>query len=166
MLFRALATERLNLRELLPSDAAEIFRLRSDDRVNAFVERQRAITLDDAKNFIQRISSLSGNNEAVMWALTFKEDTKLIGTIVFWHIEPDKAKAEVGYELLPEYHGKGIMSESLKKVIEFGFDELKFKTITAEPHPRNLPSIKLLERLGFTLTGKSEGGYLAYEMRT
>ncbi|HWD89714.1 MAG TPA: GNAT family N-acetyltransferase [Mucilaginibacter sp.] len=161
--FANLTTERLFLRELQAGDAEEIFRLRSDERVNQFVDRARAVTIDDAHNFIQMIQRNSANDEGLFWALTLIGEAKLIGTIVYWHIEWENCKAEIGYEMLPEYQGQGLMSEALKKVIEFGFEELKFREITAEPNERNVKSIRLLEKLGFDLTG-TDGDYLIYSL--
>jgi [ribosomal protein S5]-alanine N-acetyltransferase len=58
---------------------------------------------------------------------------KAYRVVVYWHIDWKRNSAEIGYELLPEYQGKGIMSEALEKVIGFGFANLGFETITAAP---------------------------------
>jgi ribosomal-protein-alanine N-acetyltransferase len=162
--FSNITTERLFLRELHLDDAEEIFRLRADERVNVLIDRKTAISIDDAKEFIQKILANSANNEGIMWAITLIGDPKLIGTITYWHIEWENNKAEIGYEMLPEYHGKGLMTEALKKVIDFGFNKLGFKIIVADPKAINTPSVKLLEKLGFIKTGEIEGGYVIYEL--
>ena len=164
MKFSNLSTPRLLLRELQLDDAGEIFRLRSNKDVNDLIGRQSAVTIDDARDFIQMIQTRSANGESVMWAITLAGDPKLIGTVLYWNIELEKNKAELGYELLPEYWGKGIMTEAVKKVIEFGFKELQFKTIMADPNERNDKSIRLLETLGFKLMGK-DGEFLIYDLR-
>ena len=161
MKFSNLITKRLFLRELQLEDAEEIFRLRSNKDVNDLIGRQSAVTIDDARDFIHMIQTRSANSESVMWAITLAGDPKLIGTVLYWNIEPEKNKAELGYELLPEHRGKGIMKEALEKVIEFGFKELEFKMIPAETNERNDKSIRLLESLGFELTGRA-GEYLVY----
>lgn len=159
-----LTTERLFLRELRLDDAGEIFRLRSNKDVNDLIGRQSAVTIDDAIDFIRMIQANAANDKGVLWAITLTGDPKLIGTVLYWNIEREKDKAELGYELLPEHWGKGIMTEALKKVIEFGFKELKFKEIMADPNERNDKSIRLLEKLGFKLIGK-DGEFLIYELR-
>jgi ribosomal-protein-alanine N-acetyltransferase len=58
-------------------------------------------------------------------------------------------RGEVGYVLLPEYQGKGIMHEALGAVIAYGFDVMKLHSIEANTNPNNTPSHKLLERHGF-----------------
>jgi len=163
MKFSNLTTERLFLRELLAGDAEEIFRLRADEDVNRHIGRKLAVTIDDAHNFIRMIQGHSANGQGVFWALTLIGETKLIGTVVYYNIDREKSKAEIGYEMLPEYQGKGLMSEALKKVIEFGFEELEFKEIVAEPNEKNERSIRLLEKFGFELKG-NEGEFLVYSL--
>ena len=164
MAFDNFTTERLYLREISLDDAEEIYQLRSSETVNEFVDRPRAKSIDDAKDFIQKILLLAENDKVVFWAITIKGDPKLIGTALYWNIAWDKDQAELGYELLPEYQGKGIMQEVLESVIAFGFNNLNFKIITANPKKGNQPSIKLLQKLGFVLTGEDKDGYLVYHI--
>ena len=164
--FPELITQRLLLRQLQMSDAEEIFLLRSDPKVNEFVERKRAVTIEDAQNFIDMITTNQNKGEGIMWAITLKDDPKLIGVIVFWNFIKEKDEVEVGYELLPAYRGKGIVQEGLLKVIEYGFKILKLKTIGAYPKSANRPSVKLLEKCGFAETASTEDGYLAYRLHS
>jgi ribosomal-protein-alanine N-acetyltransferase len=147
--FPVLETERLHLRQLTTEDANEIFILRSDESVNEFIDRPRAKTIDDALQHIEKINSNVKNNESILWAITMKEDSKLIGTICLWNIDKEKEHAETGYELLPQFQGKGFMQEAFLKVLEYGFENLKLKAIEAVLHEKNLRSIKLLEKNNF-----------------
>jgi ribosomal-protein-alanine N-acetyltransferase len=45
------------------------------------------------------------SNEGINWAITLKI-IKLIGIIGHYMIKPEHYRAEIGYMLLPEYHGK------------------------------------------------------------
>ena len=147
--FPVLSTERFNLRPIKTEDANEIFALRSDDRVNEYLDRPKAGTIEDAFQHIQRLNEGMARNESINWAIVFRETDKMVGSICFWKISKELAKAEIGYELLPDFQGKGIMQEVMPPVIEFGFDKIKFQSIEAELSPRNLKSIKLLEKHGF-----------------
>lgn len=161
-----LSTSRLLLRELSLADAEEIFQLRADKQVNELIDRTTATSIADARQFIHKIIGNQSNNEGIMWAITLKDAPKLIGTIVYWNFDKEKDKAEVGYELLPAYHGKGIMQEALSKVIAYGFQTLKLKTIVAESKAVNKPSVKLLEKCGFVKMGTINNGYLIYELKS
>lgn len=147
--FPNLITSRLLLRQLTLQDDKEIFLLRSDERVNEFIDRAKATTINDALNFINKINSFILNNESLYWALTLKPGNKLIGTFALFNFSKEKGIAEIGYELLPFYHGKGIMQEAFIKVIEYGFEILKLNEIQAWLHPGNLKSLNLLKRNGF-----------------
>jgi [ribosomal protein S5]-alanine N-acetyltransferase len=164
--FAYLSTERLVLRELRLTDANEIFLLRSNKEVNELIDRVTATSIDEAHQFINMIISNQLNNESVMWVISFKDEPKLIGTIVYWNIVKEKDQAEIGYELLSQYHGKGIMQEALLKVVDFGFKTLGLKTIVADPKSNNQPSVKLLEKCGFVKTGETEDGYLIYQLES
>jgi len=154
--FPFLTTKNYSLRNLMPEDEQEIFALRSSDEINKYLDRPKANTLDDARNFITKIINGIAKNESIFWVVTPKDESKLLGTICLWKISKDEAKAEIGYELLPENHGKGIMQEVIPRVLQFGFEEIKLEMIEAELSPRNLKSVRLLEENNFTLAAVNE----------
>ncbi len=138
-----LTTENYTLRNLMPEDAQEIFALRSSDEINKYLDRPKAHTLDDARNFITKIINGIAKNESIFWVVTPKGESKFLGSICLWKISREEGKAEIGFELLPENHGKGIMQEVIPRIIQFGFEELKLQTIQAELSPRNLKSVRM-----------------------
>jgi RimJ/RimL family protein N-acetyltransferase len=154
--FPFLATENYALRNLLPEDEQEIFALRSSDEINKYLDRPKANTLDDARNFITKIINGIAKNESIFWVVTPKDESKLLGTICLWKISKEDAKAEIGYELLPENFGKRIMQEVIPRVLQFGFEEIKLEMIEAELSPRNLKSVRLLEKNNFALAAANE----------
>jgi ribosomal-protein-alanine N-acetyltransferase len=74
---------------------------------------------------------------------------KLIGTICLFDFSEDHSKAEIGYELLPGFQGKGFMQEATSKVIHFGFQHVGLNSIEASTHSENQSSRRLLEKLNF-----------------
>jgi ribosomal-protein-alanine N-acetyltransferase len=144
------------LRNVTPEDAQEIFALRSSDEINKYLDRPKANTPDDALSFITTIINGIAKNEAIFWVVTPKGEARFLGSICLWRISREEAKAEIGYELLPENHGKGIMQEVIPRVIQFGFEEMKLRTIEAELSPRNLKSVRLLEKNNFKLAEVNE----------
>ncbi len=141
-----LITERLTLRQLSINDAEEIFLLRSDEKINKFLERKPCKTNEDALNFIKAILI---NEEAYYWAITKTGNEKLIGTICLFDLTPHLKKYEIGYELRPEYQGQGIMREAAMEVIRYAIDTLGIKHIEASTHKNNNSSTKLLQKLNF-----------------
>ena len=153
MPFPVMVTERLLFRQLAPGDASDIYSLRSDETVNKFLTRDQYKTLGEAGAFINKINRGISNNEWIYWGIALKEDNKLVGTICLWHIQPENYRAEIGYELHPDFWGKGIMREAMTTIIEYAFETMKLHTLEADTDPDNFQSVLLLEKNGFTKEG-------------
>ena len=165
--FPVITTQRLILRRLNIKDTKEIMMLRSDEQVNKFIDRPKSIDLTEAKQFIEKIDKGINNNEWIYWAITLKDDDTLIGTICLWNISIENDTAEIGYELHPDFQGKGIMKEAIQKIIEYGFNKMQLEIITAFTHPGNNRSTNLLLKYNFLLdknyeyVGKEEADELS-----
>jgi [ribosomal protein S5]-alanine N-acetyltransferase len=162
--FPQLSTERLLLRSLQDTDAGEIFALRSDDNNNKYLDRPKANTIEDAQEFIQKIVNGISNNESIYWVISFKNETTLAGTICLWNFDTVKEVAEIGYELLPGYKGKGIMQEAMQKVIAFCFETMQLQSIEACVHKDNIASVKLLEKNNFIYTKSENSDMIIYAL--
>lgn len=147
--FPTITTGRLVLRQLADTDAPGIFILRSDKRVLEFIDIVPANNIEDALAFIHKINKYIAGNECVYWGIASKEDDKLIGTICMWNILKEHYRAEVGFALLPDQQGKGLMSEALAALLNYAFSEMKLHSIEGRVHPGNAASIKLMERNKF-----------------
>jgi [ribosomal protein S5]-alanine N-acetyltransferase len=164
--FPVLKTERLTLRQLKSSDDKEIFALRSNDDVNRYLNRKPAGSIDDAKNFIQAINENIQKNHSIYWAITLNDCDQLVGTICLFDFSEDNSKAEIGYELLPDFQGKGIMQEATTKVVEFGVKNIRLHSIEANTHSENQGSTRLLEKLGFKRNSAGEANCIMFKLTT
>ncbi|HEU4632827.1 MAG TPA: GNAT family N-acetyltransferase [Flavisolibacter sp.] len=156
--FPDLETERLRLRQLSDHDDHEIFLLRSDEAVNKYIDRPRATSLADVQTFIQKINAGIMNNKSLYWAVCMKDKPGLIGTVCLWNLSAEEERAELGYELLPQYQGNGYMQEAILSVIQYGFQTIQLKTIDAWLHEGNDKSIRLLEKNNFKRNRSAEAG--------
>jgi [ribosomal protein S5]-alanine N-acetyltransferase len=156
--FPVLHTERLVLRQLNTGDTTAIALLRSDPDVNLFLDRPSAVSAEDAAAFIKKINDGIAAQESLYWVICFKEDQQFAGTICLWNIIPETDTAETGYELLPAFHGKGVMREALQAVLAYGFEQMKLQTIAAFSRHDNAKSIQLLERAGFLPNREKDTG--------
>lgn len=147
--FPNLETERLFLRRVDSNDLKEIFALRSNPETMKYIPRPLVKTDEDALEHIAMIDSKIDSNEGINWAITLKDNPKLIGVIGHYRIKPENYRAELGYMLLPEYHGKGIVSEAVKEAVKYGFQVMKLNSLEAIIDPDNYASAKVLEKNGF-----------------
>lgn len=152
--FPKLITERLVLRNIKNTDVALIHKLHSDPIVNAFVGRENSSSLKKAEEYVLKMQNLIAKNECIYWTITEKGNNNLIGSICLWNFDIENDAVEIGYEMLSEFQGKGIMTEAIKKVIEYAFEKIKAKIITAFPSSDNINSVSILKKMNFQLENK------------
>jgi len=149
--FPRLVTERLTLRQTTKDDREEILFLRSDKEVNKYIKRPTPRNIKDAEEFVNKITKGIENGKNIYWSISMKGTTKMIGSICLWNFSLDRTVAEVGFDLSPEFHNQGIMSEALNCVLNFGFNNLELDEIEAFTHYGNESSKKLLMKNNFSL---------------
>ena len=147
--FQNLETPRLLLRRVTADDAASVFELRSNPETMRYIPRPLATSIEEALQHIEMINSKIENNEGINWAITLKGNPKLLGIIGHYRIQPENYRAEIGYMLLPEYHGMGIVTEAIKAALIYGFEEMKLHSIEAIIDPDNIASEMVLQKNGF-----------------
>jgi [ribosomal protein S5]-alanine N-acetyltransferase len=154
--FPILTTERLMLRQLLINDEEDIFTLRSDSEINKYLDRPLSNTIEDARNFINKVNDNINKNIALYWAITLSDSNTFVGTICLYGFSDENDNCEIGYELLTNFQGQGIMKEAVEKVIGYAFHTIKVQKIEACLHRDNQRSIKLLEKLLFKNSNKPD----------
>jgi len=155
-----LETERLQLREINENHVEDIFKIRSNEVINQFVQRNSPKNNYDALQFILTIKERTKDNQSFYWGILLKNQSNLIGTICLYNFSEERTVAEVGYELLPDYHQQGIMSEALKVVLDFAFNDLHLHEILAMTNKFNENSKGLLLKHYFVLEeGREDEGF-------
>lgn len=147
--FPELETGRFRLRRISSLDVNEVFALRSDPETMKYIPRPLAKTKEDALSFMDMIDKAIDNNLYIHWAISRKDDPKLIGMICLIGLEPDDYRAELGYILAPESRGQGVMHEASEAVINYAFKRLNFHSLQAIIAPENSTSERVLQRLNF-----------------
>lgn len=144
-------TERTYLRPIELKDNKEIFSYRSDSETNKY-QGWIPKTIHDVNEFISKIPKEFNKPETwFQLVIINKENNTIIGDVGIHFI--DDYQCEIGCTLSKEYHGKGIATESLRATIDYLFKKLDKHRILTSIDPKNINSIKLLERLGFRKEG-------------
>jgi ribosomal-protein-alanine N-acetyltransferase len=147
--FPVLETERLLLKAITMDFADDIFRQRSKKEVMQYIARPLLQSKIEAEDLVKNYEFLFEQRITISWAVVRKEDSRMMGTIGFPRVNKENHRGEVGYSLDPDYWYKGYMSEALKKVLAYGFEELHFHSIEAMIHPDNKSSSNLVLKHGF-----------------
>ena len=83
----------------------------------------------------------------------------IIGSVSFARIEHGAfSRASIGYKFDKDYHHQGYAFEACQAAIHVLFTNYKIHRLDARVSPNNLPSILLLERLGFRYEGVEVNG--------
>lgn len=147
--FPNLESERLLLRQVSVNDAAEAFALRSNPETMKYIPRPLVTTVEEALEHIKMINDKIESGEGINWAITEKGNPKLLGIIGHYRIKWEHFRSEIGYMLLPEAQGKGIITEAIQLLIDYGFNEMKMHSLEAIIDPDNLASARVLEKNNF-----------------
>ncbi|RZJ65476.1 MAG: N-acetyltransferase [Flavobacterium sp.] len=147
--FPEIETERLFLRRLTDNDVNEVFALRSDPETMKYIPRPLAKNHEEALAHIKIINENIDKNEGINWVITQKGENKMMGIIGFYRAHLESFRAEIGYMILPEYNGKGFITEAIERLAIFGFEEMKLHSIEAIIAPENVASARVLEKNRF-----------------
>ena len=151
--FPIIETEDFVLRRLQFSDVVAILKVRSNPEIMKYIPRPLLKDKDEALEHIKTISTVLENKEGINWAISKKTESDMIGIIGFYRIQEANRRAEIGYMLLPEHHGKGILTRIVKEVINYGFKEMQLHSISAVIDPENCASARVLEKNNFIKEG-------------
>lgn len=152
-MFPILETERLVLREILPSDVKAIYSFFSNEEVTKYYGLKSFEKIEQAEKLIQAFSSDFHAEKGIRWGIERKGFPGLVGTIGFNAWSAAHQRAEVGYEIHPDFWRLGYASEAVAKIVQYGFQEMKLTRIGAIVFVENDGSSQLLIKQGFEKEG-------------
>ena len=144
-----LETKRLKLRPITLNDKNEILEYRSDKQTNKY-QGWIPETIDDVVTFIEKTAKEI--NEPGTWfqlVIIEKETQKIIADLGIHFFDNENKQVEIGCTLNKDFQNKGYATESLKRVIDYLFNELHKHRIITSIDPNNKNSLRLVERIGF-----------------
>lgn len=142
------------IRKWRPSDAAELAKVLSDKEIldNLRDGLPYPYTEQDGAAFI---SAMLAADERETFAFAVTVQDKAVGSIgVFRQGNVHRRTAELGYYIAKEYRGKGMMTEAVRQICTYVFDNSDILRIYAEPFSYNAASCRVLEKAGFQYEGK------------
>ncbi len=151
--FPVLESDCIRLRGVQESDIDGIFQLFSDPQVMRYWSRGAMTEQGEAIAFANSLVDDFIKRDALRWVIADLNSDQLIGTCALYELNPQHARAGLGYALMPKYWGKGLASEAATLAISYGFFELGLHRIEADTEPNNQRSNAVLERLGFSREG-------------
>lgn len=151
----SLRTPRLLLRPLAPDDAADLLAIHADERVMRYGNEPPWRSLEQAAGFIARDrEGMAAGRHLGLGLVTLDDDPgRLIGTCTLFSFLRSSRRAELGFALASPWWGGGWMREALGALLDHAFGPMDLNRVEADTDPRNEPSLRLLQRLGFRAEG-------------
>jgi len=147
-----LTTPRLVIRDWRESDAEALFALRESPQFMRYYDYAVGETLEECRKSIPVM-----NKHGEMLAIALREDDIPIGIIGLTDVNRGKHYKEIEYALADAHHRRGIMTEAVLRLLEYGFGELGVSVVAAAIPAENTPSRRLVEKCGFTYEGTLRG---------
>lgn len=148
-----LTTERLLLRELTPEIFNQLFLTKTRPQIMEYLHLRSDQEFEDmeeryTKGWSSFFSTFKG------FHLLDRETNRVIGQCDYHTWVPGHRRAEIGYTILEDsYKNKGLMTEALESILNFGFEQMNLYRVEALVSPKNTASQKLVKRFGFQEEG-------------
>jgi RimJ/RimL family protein N-acetyltransferase len=153
--FLPIRTERLVLRRLGTGDVTALTSYRNDPDVARYQDWEVPYTRDLAHQLVDEMAGVAAPAPgAWMQIAVADEDDRLVGDLAVG-LDPNGQLALIGYTLAPAHQGKGYATEAAGALVDQLFERLGLHRVAATLDPANVPSARVLERLGFRYEGRN-----------
>jgi ribosomal-protein-serine acetyltransferase len=154
MNFEIKVNDKLFLKLPKLEDAESVFSVIDKDREhlkNWLVWIDKTVSVKDTENnIIARIKEFEDKKAAFFYV---SYENKCIGSAGFVSLDNVNKNGEIAYWLIPEFEGRGIITDCVRVLIKYGFTELGLHHIKITCNSENIKSVAIPKRLGFTLEG-------------
>lgn len=140
------------LKEIESSDIVNIHKGLSDPEITKYYDVHYP-TLEDTEEQMEWYASLKRDGTGLWWGIYDEESNQFCGAGGFNELEAEHKKAEIGFWLLKEFWGKGIMKEVMPKLFEEGFTNLGLNRIEGYVVSQNVKCKSALAKINFTYEG-------------
>lgn len=148
-------SDRLILREILPTDEDGMFELDRDPEVHKYLGNNPLTSRTQVIENINAIRQQYIDYGIGRWAIIYKPTNEFIGwSGLKWMTYVTNGHAnyyDVGYRLIKRYWGKGIAQESAEMSLDYAFNKLKTNKVHGMAHVDNIASNKILKNIGLNL---------------
>ncbi len=150
--FPKIETNRFLLRQIVDSDIESIFKgLSNPDIIKYYgVSFQ---TLEATKEQMTFFADLEKNGTGIWWAVCSLDNKTFYGAGGLNNLSKGHKKAEIGFWLLTDFWGQGIMTEAIPLICKYGFEKLGLHRIEGFVESENKNCKRVMATLGFQHEG-------------
>nr|WP_281257886.1 GNAT family N-acetyltransferase [Litoreibacter ponti] len=135
-----------------PEHAAQLNVMSSDPEVMRYLGDVE--TMAETEAYIAKAQMRWQKYGFGWWSVFLRDSDTLVGAACLQHLaHEESAPLEIGWRLVPAFHGKGFATEAGRAAMEYGFQQVGVDYLVSVAHRDNLASQKVMERLGMTYRG-------------
>lgn len=153
--FARVTTERLVLRLFTVEDVGPMHRIVCEEGVLRYFPKTDPPSRDRIRELVLRQRAHWRERAYGLWAVEDRSTGALMGRSGLMYL-PQTNEVEVDFILGPAYWGQGFATEAGRASLRYGFQEIGLRSIVGIVHPENVPSRRVLEKLGMTITRPDE----------
>ncbi|MEM9785289.1 MAG: GNAT family N-acetyltransferase [Pseudomonadota bacterium] len=147
-------TSRLRLEPYQARHAKALNAINNEPDVMRFLSDGEAETLQETRNLIKRVTRRWEQLGYSWWAIIDVDTDQIIGAACLQHVAGQPgAELEIGWRLTAGATGKGYATEAGLAAANYAFDVVGADHVIATAHPDNLPSHRVMERIGMMFRG-------------
>lgn len=147
-----LKTERLTLKDYTADDSGNYFRLKSCEPVWQY-STCTPLTEEQSGEALEKLIGIFNQGLPVFSKLLLTETGEYIGEAGIVARNSEAGRCVVGYNLLPEFWGKGYATEITRSLVRYAFETLRVERVEALAQKENAASCRVLEKSGLLLEG-------------
>jgi [ribosomal protein S5]-alanine N-acetyltransferase len=149
-----LETERLFLRAFNSNDAPAVQQLAGRREIaDTTISIPHPYSEAQAREWIMGAAKARADGRGAVFALELKSDRTLIGAVGLRDMSPEHLHAELGFWIGINWWGHGYATEATRRVLAYGFEELKLNRIYAFHMTRNPASGRVMQKIGMKQEG-------------
>ena len=145
-----LGTARMTLRPYEMGDLAALHDMFSREDVCRYLVWAPMDLAQARAKLEQRVQQthIEADGDALLLAAVDAETGRMIGEFMLRLTSAKSRQGEIGWSIHPDVQGRGLATEGAREMLRLGFDALGLHRIAAECDPRNVGSLRVMERLG------------------
>ena len=148
-----LVAPRVQLRWMESRDLDDLFGVYSDPEVVRYWSHTAWPHRDEAVIYLEAIERGFQAGDLFQWGIALRGDDRIIGTATLYGVDHAQGRADLGFALAREHHGRRYAREALTVLLDHAFSALRLRRIEADVDPRSQAALRTLENLGFRREG-------------